>query len=314
MSAPDRPRGGAVRPRGMMAGMRLVSLLPSATEIVYALGLGDDLVGVTFECDVPASYRSGTTVVVGGRDTRGMSPGDIDAYVRAQVAAGADLYTLHAGALAGLDPDLILTQDLCRVCALPSGRVADAVEHLGCRADVLSLDPYTLDDVLESIRAVGAAARVPDRAEALVDGLRARLAAVGAAVAGRPRRRVAVVEWVDPPFGAGHWIPDLVDVAGGEPVATHRGARSAPTTWEALRAARPEVVLVAPCGFRLDGAAEQAAAVAGHFPDAQVWALDADGLIVRAGPRLVDGAETIAAILHPESVPPPHPETAHRLT
>ena len=133
--------------------MRLVSLLPSATEIVYALGLGDDLVGVTFECEVPASYRAGTTVVVGGRDTRGMSPGDIDAYVRAQVAAGADLYTLHAGALAGLDPDLILTQDLCRVCALPSGRVADAVDHLGCRAEVLSLDPYTLDDVLEAIRA-----------------------------------------------------------------------------------------------------------------------------------------------------------------
>ena len=161
--------------------MRLVSLLPSATEIVYALGLGDDLVGVTFECEVPASYRAGTTVVVGGRDTRGMSPGDIDAYVKAQVAAGADLYTLHAGALAGLDPDLILTQDLCRVCALPSGRVADAVDHLGCRAEVLSLDPYTLDDVLESIRAVGAAARVPERAEALVDGLRGR--------------RPAVVEW-----------------------------------------------------------------------------------------------------------------------
>ncbi|MEE3922208.1 hypothetical protein V2I01_39620 [Micromonospora sp. BRA006-A] len=199
--------------------MRLVSLLPSATEIVYALGLGDDLVGVTFECGAPA-YRSGTTVVVGGRDTRGMSPGDIDAYVRAQVAAGADLYTLHSGALAGLDPDLILTQDLCRVCAaalgpgrrrrgppgVPGrGAVAGPV-HPGRRAGV---DPGG-----------GRGARVPDRAEALVDGLRSRLAAVRAAVAGRPRPRVAVVEWVDPPFGAGHWIPDLVDVAGGEPVAT----------------------------------------------------------------------------------------------
>ncbi|MET7833443.1 ABC transporter substrate-binding protein [Micromonospora sediminicola] len=293
--------------------MRLVSLLPSATEIVYALGLGDDLVGVTFECEVPPAYRAGVTVVVGGRDTRGMSPGAIDAYVKEQLAAGADLYTLHAGALAELDPELILTQDLCRVCALPSGTVADAVEHLGCRADVLSLDPYTLDDVLDSIRAVGTAARVPDRAEALVDGLRARLAAIRAAVAGRPRRRVAVVEWVDPPFGAGHWIPDLVDVAGGEPVATHPGARSAPTTWADLRAARPEVVLVAPCGFHLDGAADQAASVAGHFPDAEVWALDADGLIVRAGPRLVDGAETIAAILHPDAVPAARPDAARRI-
>ncbi|MFI7213512.1 ABC transporter substrate-binding protein [Micromonospora maritima] len=293
--------------------MRLVSLLPSATEIVYALGLGDDLVGVTFECEVPQAYRAGVTVVVGGRDTRGMRPGEIDAYVKEQLAAGADLYTLHAGALAELDPELILTQDLCRVCALPSGTVADAVEHLGCRADVLSLDPYTLDDVLDSIRAVGTAARVPDRAEALVDGLRARLAAIRAAVAGRPRRRVAVVEWVDPPFGAGHWIPDLVDVAGGEPVATHPGARSAPTTWADLRAARPEVVLVAPCGFHLDGAADQAATVAGHFPGAEVWALDADGLIVRAGPRLVDGAETIAAILHPDAVPAARPDAARRI-
>ncbi|MGR6320286.1 ABC transporter substrate-binding protein [Micromonospora soli] len=293
--------------------MRLVSLLPSATEIVYALGLGDDLVGVTFECEVPAGYRSGVAVVVGGRDTRGMSPGEIDAYVKAQLAAGADLYTLHAGALAGLDPDLILTQDLCRVCALPSGRVADAVDHLGCRAEVLSLDPYTLDDVLGTILDVGAAARVPDRAEALVDGLRARLAAVGAAVAGRPRPRVAVVEWIDPPFGAGHWIPDLVRVAGGDPVATHPGARSTATTWAALRAARPEVVLVAPCGFHLDGAAAQAESVAPHFPGAQVWAVDADGLIVRAGPRLVDGAEAIAAILHPDAVPAPEEGSARRV-
>ncbi|WFE35484.1 ABC transporter substrate-binding protein [Micromonospora sp. WMMD975] len=293
--------------------MRLVSLLPSATEIVYALGLGDELVGVTFECEVPPSYRAGTTVVVGGRDTGGMSPGEIDTYVRERLAAGADLYTLHAGALAGLDPDLILTQDLCRVCALPAGRVTDAVDHLGARADVVSLDPYTLDDVLGTIRAVGAAARVPDRAEALVDGLRARLAAVGAAVAGRPRRRVAVVEWVDPPFGAGHWIPDLVDVAGGTPVATHPGARSTPTTWADLRAARPDVVLVAPCGFHLDGAAGQAAEVACHFPGAQVWALDADGLVVRAGPRLVDGVEAIAAILHPDAVPPVSPTAARRV-
>ncbi|MFI2649947.1 ABC transporter substrate-binding protein [Micromonospora fulviviridis] len=293
--------------------MRLVSLLPSATEIIYALGLGDELVGVTFECTVPPAHRAGTTIVVGGRDTRDMSPGEIDAYVKGQLAAGSDLYTLHAGALAGLDPDLILTQDLCRVCALPSGRVADAVDHLGCRAEVLSLDPYTLADVLDTILAVGAAARVPDRAEALVDALRGRLAAVRAAVAGRTRRRVAVVEWVDPPFGAGHWIPDLVEAAGGEPVATHPGARSTPTTWAALRAARPEVVLVAPCGFHLDGAAAQAAGVATRFPGAEVWALDADGLIVRAGPRLVDGAEAIAAILHPDAVPAPPPDAARRV-
>jgi iron complex transport system substrate-binding protein len=283
--------------------MRLVSLLPSATEIVYALGLGDDLVGVTFECDEPASARAEKTVVVGGRDTRGMSPAEIDDYVKGQLAAGGDLYTLHAGALAGLNPELILTQDLCRVCALPSGQVTDALDYLGCRADVVSLDPYTLEEVLGTVLAVGARAGVPERANDLVLGLRARLARVAAAVGGRPRPRVAVVEWVDPPFPAGHWVPDLVSAAGGTPVAARPGARSVQTTWDEFTAAAPDVVLVSPCGFHLDGAAQQAEAVAPRFPGAEVWAIDGDGLIVRPGPRLIDGVETLAAILHPGAVP-----------
>jgi iron complex transport system substrate-binding protein len=293
--------------------MRLVSLLPSATEIVYALGLGDDLVGVTFECDEPASARAEKAVVVGGRDTRGMSPGEIDDYVKAQMAAGADLYTLHADALAGLSPDLILTQDLCRVCALPSDQVSDALDYLGCRADVLSLDPYSLPEVLATFDAVGAAAGVPERALDLVSALRARLDRVASAVAGRPRPRVAVVEWVDPPFTAGHWVPDLVTAAGGEPVAARAGRRSVETTWDSLAAASPDIVLVTPCGFHLDGAAAQAATVAPHFPGAQVWAIDGDGLVVRPGPRLVDGVEAIAAILHPGAVPAPAPGAIARV-
>src|SRR6201995_3386487 len=144
--------------------MRVVSLLPSATEIVYALGLGDDLVGVTFECDEPPAARSTKTVVVGGRGTRGVNPAEIDEYVQTRVAAGADLYTLHADALAGLAADLILTQDLCRVCALPSGPVSDALDYLGCRADVLSLAPHSLDDVLATIVAVGEASAVRETA------------------------------------------------------------------------------------------------------------------------------------------------------
>jgi iron complex transport system substrate-binding protein len=276
--------------------MRLVSLLPSATDIVYALGLGDDLVGVTFECDA----RTGTTVVVGGKDTRGMSPADIDAYVKAQMAAGADLYTLHEGALRDLDPELILTQDLCRVCALPSDHVEDALQHLGCRADVVSLDPYTLDQVLASIRQVGERAGVPERAQALVAALAKRLDDVAARVAGRPRPRVAIVEWVDPPFAGGHWVPDMIVAAGGEPVAARAGQRSVETTWDTLIAARPDVVLVTPCGFRLDGAVAQARQVVPRFPDAQVWAIDGDALVVRPGPRLVDGVEAIASVLHPD--------------
>ncbi len=293
--------------------MRVVSLLPSATEIVYALGLGDDLVGVTFECDEPPSARVDKTVVVGGRDTKGMAPSEIDEYVRSQFAAGADLYTLHADALAGLAPDLILTQDLCRVCALPSGQVSDALDYLGCRADVLSLDPHSLDEVLDTIVAVGTRTGVPDRAVELVDSLRQRLGAVAAAVANDPRPRVAVVEWVDPPFTAGHWVPDLVRAAGGEPVAARPGARSVETTWADLAAAAPDVVIVAPCGYHLDGAADQAHGVVPRFPGTAVWAIDADGIVVRPGPRLVDGVEAIAAILHPHAVPAPPDGAISRL-
>jgi iron complex transport system substrate-binding protein len=282
--------------------VRLVSLLPSATEIVYALGLGQDLVGVTFECDEPATAREEKTVVVGGRDTSGMTPGEIDSYVRAQFAEGADLYTLHADALAALKPDLILTQDLCRVCALPSGQVDAALDHLGCQADVLSLDPHTLDDVLDSIIAVGESAGVPDRAGELVAALRVRIDRVAANVAGRPRPRVTVVEWTDPPFTAGHWVPDLVIAAGGEPVAASPAAMSVQTTWASIAGARPDVVIAAPCGFHLAGAAEQACTVAEALPECEVWAIDADGIVVRPGPRLVDGIEAIASILHPGAV------------
>jgi len=293
--------------------MRLVSLLPSATEIVYALGLDDQLVGVTFECDEPPRARREKVVVVGGRDTREMTPADIDSYVKAQMADGADLYTLHADALAGLEPDLILTQDLCRVCALPSSQVSDALDFLGCRAEVVSLDPYTLDQVLGTIVEVGSRAGVPERARVVVADLRQRLDAVASAVAGRPRPRVAVVEWVDPPFTAGHWVPDLVTAAGGVPVAARPGARSGQTSWDEFDVAEPDLVLVTPCGFHLDGAADQARTVAAALPGVPVWALDGDALIVRPGPRLIDGVETIAGILHPDSIPGPDPRAARRV-
>jgi iron complex transport system substrate-binding protein len=281
----------------------MVSMLPSATEIVYALGLDGDLVGVTFECDEPSRARTEKAIIVGGRDTSGMTPGEIDAYVRAQLAAGQDLYTLDAGALAALKPDLILTQDLCRVCALPSGHVDEALEHLGCQAEVLSLDPNSLDDVLGTIVAVGERAGVRDRAATLVAGLRGRLDAVRQRVAGRPMPRVAVIEWVDPPFTAGHWIPDMVTAAGGMPVAATPHVPSVRTDWEAVAAAKPDLVIVAPCGFRLDGAVEQASTVTRALPGTRVWAIDADALVVRPGPRLVDGVEALAGILHPQVMP-----------
>lgn len=299
-----------VRPGGYARPVRVVSMLPSATEIAYALGLGPELVGVTFECDEPATARTDHAVVVGGRDTRGMTPPEIDDYVRGRMAAGEDLYTLQADALAELSPDLILTQDLCRVCALPSGQVEQALDHLGCRAEVVCLDPHTLEEVLGTIRTVGARTGRAAVAERLVAGLQARLDRVAAQVAGRPRPRVAVVEWVDPPFTAGHWVPDLVTAAGGTAVAARPGAPSVQTDWRAIADAAPELVLVSPCGFHLEGAAEQARAVADRLPGVPVWAIDGDGLVVRPGPRLVDGVEAIAAILHPGVVPVPVGATA----
>jgi iron complex transport system substrate-binding protein len=293
--------------------VRLVSLLPSATEIVYALGLGEDLAGVTFECDEPPSARTEKTIVVGGLDTSDMAPGDIDRYVRSRLAAGEDLYTLHARALAGLAPDLILTQDLCRVCALPSGHVNEALDYLGCHADVLTLDPHSLADVLDSIVVVGQRAGVPERAAALVAGLRERLEAVAMRVAGLSRPRVAVVEWVDPPFTAGHWVPDLVTTAGGRPVAARPGAPSVPTTWAGIAAEAPDLVVVAPCGYHLDGAAGQARTVADALAGVPVWAIDADGIVVRPGPRLVNGVEALATVIHPGAGPAAVPGTVRRV-
>ncbi len=300
----DAPVGPRAEPPG-----RVVSLLPSATEIVHALDAGDRLVGVTFECDHPAEARSRAAVVVGGADTAGMTPAEIDASVRARAAAGEDLYTLDEGALHGLDPDLVLTQDLCRVCALPSDVVEDALAHLGCSAaQVLALDPSSLEDVLGTVLTVGEALGVPERAAAVVAGLRGRLDTVAGAVApslaARPRPRVVVVEWVDPPFVAGHWVPDLVSAAGGTEVCGRPGSRSVATSWADVAAAAPDLVVVAPCGYHLDAAAEQAVVVASALTDAglpevPVWAIDADGLVVRPGPRLVDGVEALAAVLHP---------------
>ncbi len=283
--------------------MRVASLLPSATEIVHALGLERHLVAVTFECDQPPTARERFRVIVSGRDTSAMTPGEIDAYVREQRTAGRDLYTLDEGAFAQLAPDVVLTQDLCRVCALPAGQVDVALAHLRCRADVVTLDPSRLDDVLADIVRVAAALGEPDRAVPVVADLRARLAAVARTIEGRSRPRTTVVEWVDPLFCGGHWIPDQVVAAGGEPVGMHPATASGPTSWDALRHTRPEVVVVAPCGYGLEGAAEQARLVAEQVPDAQVWAIDGDAVVVRPGPRLVDGVEALASILHPDVVP-----------
>jgi iron complex transport system substrate-binding protein len=287
--------------------VRIVSLLPSATEILFAVGAGSDVVGVTFECDFPPEARHRRIV----SDTTlpgGLTPSQIDAAVRARLAAGEDLYTLDEGALRTIDPDLIVTQDLCAVCAIDISEVDKALEHLGCRADVLTLDPMTLDEVIASIETVGRATATEERASTLVRSLRQRLDNLARTVAARPRPRVAVLEWTDPPFSSGHWVPDMVTAAGGEAVLGASGAPSEQIEWAAVAAAEPDVIVVAPCGYRLEGAtllARELLSTGQLPPDVPVWAVDADAAFVRPGPRVVEGVETLAHIAHPDAASPP---------
>ena len=280
-----------------------MSLIPSATEILFAVGAGDDVVGVTFECDFPAEARE-RRVVSTSAMPEGLTPQQIDDFVGAAVAAGEDLYTLDAGALTELDADLVVTQDLCAVCAIDVSTVDDALAHLGCRADVATIDPHTLADVLASIADIGRRTDRVAEAATLVASLEDRLAAVGTRVAGRPRPRVLVLEWTDPPFAPGHWIPEMVTRAGGDPTLGVAGTRSSRITWEDAVDSRPDVVVCAPCGFDLDGSTPLAESVRHRFPGVPVWAVDADGHFARPGPRLVDGVEVLAGILHPDVVAP----------
>lgn len=296
IGAPADPGDGR---RSSLDRVRIVSLLPSATEIVAELGLADELLGITFECRWPAGIETGREVVVTGLDTHGLDPAAIDALVRDTLATTGNLYSLQEERFRACDPELVLTQDLCRVCALPSGHVDEAMTRLGCSAEVLTLDPHTLDDVLGTITAVAVAAGVPERGVAYLAALRARLDAVAGAVAGRIPRSVFVLEWLDPPFLSGHWVPELVLRAGGTPVLARPGTRSVETTWDAIATAGAELIVVSPCGFDLDGAVAQAEQVVGRVPaGTEVWAVDADGYIVRPGPRLVAGIEQLAAVIH----------------
>jgi iron complex transport system substrate-binding protein len=282
--------------------VKIVSLLPSATEIVFALGLGQDLCGVSFECDYPERARyvpivSGTALPTDGS----LSASEIDAAVSARVAAGESIYTLDDVRIRAIDPDLIMAQDLCQVCAVPSGAVEEALDVIGCHARVVSLDPGRLHEVIACIGMVGAATGTGPRADALMESLRTRVDAVRRRVRGRERPRVLVLEWSDPPFNAGHWVPDQVEAAGGEPVLASAGARSRRLTWEEIATARVDVTIFMPCGFDLVGAVAQAPALLAR-PEAiglgRIVAVDANAYFSRPGPRVVDGVELLEGLLH----------------
>jgi iron complex transport system substrate-binding protein len=295
--------------------MRIVSLLPSTTEILFEIGAGDDVVGVTFECDHPAEART-RTIVSTTAMPEGLTPTEIDAFVVAAMHAGEDLYHLDAGALSALDADLVVTQDLCAVCAVDVSVVDEALAHLGCTADVLTIDPHTLEEVLQSVVTLGGATGREDAATALVRGLRKRLDEVVRRTAGRSTPRTLLLEWTDPPFAPGHWVPEMVTLAGGACVLGSAGEKSYRVDWQQVAASGPEVVVCAPCGFGLEQSVSLAEELvgAGVLPEgAPVWAVDANASFARPGPRLVDGVEALAGILHPDAAPTPRAGLARRI-
>ena len=289
--------------------MRIASLVPSATELTFALGLGDSVVAVTHECDHPPA-AIGLPTLTRSVIPDGLGPAEIDRAVRERTDAGQSLYELDAGRLADLDPTLVLTQAVCEVCAVSFDDVRAIAATLPSRPRVISLDPATLEDVLDDALEVGEAAGARDAAAALVADARNRLDRVERAVAGLPRPRVAALEWLDPPFAGGHWVPKMIDLAGGEDVLGRPGEKSRTVDWEEIGRARPETLICMPCGYGVERSAEEALAHRGELAGlgaARVVAVDAAAYFSRPGPRLVDGVELLGHVLHPELVPAPPP-------
>lgn len=285
--------------------MRIISLVPSATEMLFALGVGGDVVAVTHECDHPAAARELPRVT---RDVlpEGLSSAEVDAAVRERTQAGSAIYELDADALHELGPDLIVTQALCAVCAVSYDDVRAVADQLETRPEVLSLDPHTIGEVLGDARTLAAATGAGEAGAALVQDAADRIDRVEAAVRNVGRPRVAALEWFDPVFVAGHWTPQLIELAGGEDVLGLTGEHSEQSTWEAVAAARPDVVVAMPCGFDAPTAyreAEMHAEQLAKVGAGQVVAVDAAAYFSRPGPRLVDGLELLAHILHPELFP-----------
>jgi iron complex transport system substrate-binding protein len=287
--------------------MRIASLVPSATEMLFALGLGEEVVGVTHECDFPpaaADLPHLTATVL----PEGLSAGQIDTAVKEVVGEGRALYTLDEQRLAELAPDLIVTQAVCDVCAVSYDDVVDVAARLPGPPRVIQQNPSTLGEVLEDVTRLGEAAGIAERGREVRAELEDRLEAVRAAVAGADRPRVLALEWLDPPFIGGHWIPEMIEIAGGEDVAGRAGAKSTQVSWEALPELRPEVVVAMPCGWYVEESQAQAREHWGriHALGAeQVFAVDAASTYSRPGPRLVDGVELLAHLLHPGRVDPP---------
>ena len=300
--------------------MRVVSFLPSATEIVAALGHLDDIVGVSHECDFPPAVRSRDVVTSSAIDSNA-APGEIDSSVRGFVDTGRPLYDVRADRVRELAPDVMVTQVVCEVCAVSESDVRALAARLHPRPEVVTLGATTLDGIFDDIRSVASALGVEPRADELIARSRERMRALHETLkaAKAPRPRVAVIEWTEPVFAAGHWVPEMLHRAGGEDVLAEPGEHSTTRTLDAIRLADPELILVAPCGFDLERAAADAVRMVAvdewaWARDKQVWALDANAFLSRPGPRVVDGIELLAKILHPTLFGPADAGAARRIT
>ena len=280
---------------------RIVSLLPSATEVVCALGLEDRLVGISHSCDYPESIRGLPRLSSPRTNLDGLSSGEIDEAIRAALRDYGSVYEIDLEAIRALKPDLILTQGICDVCAVPESQVIDA--SLGAR--VTTLDAHDLAAIFSSIREIGSATGVPDRAEQLVADMQRRIATVQARVSGRPRPRVLALEWLDPPYAPGHWVPELIEAAGGQLLAGIGRRPSFPMQWSDLSELHPDVVLVMPCGFDLDETRRDAERHTDQLRSlgGRLHLLDASAYFSRSGPRVVDGLEILAEAFAAPSPP-----------
>jgi len=288
--------------------MRIASLVPSSTEMLFALGLGDSVVAVTHECDYPpgASELDHLTRSVIGD---GLSAAQIDAAVRERTSEGHSLYELDEPLLAELEPDLIVTQAVCEVCAVSYDDVVAAAARLPSQPAVLSLDPSTLGEVLADIPRLAEAAGAVEDGEDLSEEAARRIDAVVEAVAGAGRPSVAALEWLDPVFVAGHWVPQMIELAGGEDVLGLPGEKSRMVEWAEVEASQPDVVVAMPCGYDADRSAQEAAGMSDRLAGlaARVAAVDASAYFSRPGPRLVDGIELLGHLFHPDRVDRPPP-------
>jgi iron complex transport system substrate-binding protein len=286
--------------------MRIVSLVPSATEMLFALGLGGDLIAVTHECDYPEAARELPKIT---RDVlpRGLTSAQIDAAVKERTLEGQSIYELDTEQLHDLRPDLIITQALCSVCAVSYDDVRAIAEEIETRPRVLSLDPHTVGEVLGDARTIAEATDRRDAAVELVRDAASRIDRVRISVRRAERRpRVVALEWLDPPFAAGHWVPQLIDYAGGEDVMGFAGENSEEHSWEEIEAAQPDIAIVMPCGYDAEIAYREAEMHRDHLRSigaGEVVAVNASAYFSRPGPRIVDGLELLAHLLHPEVVP-----------